>query len=204
MDRIPRATIERFTVYLQCLRTAERDTTTVSSEQISGKCGVNPALVRKDLAYLGSKGVRGVGYDIAGLAGEIEKVLNLQHEWRVVILGAGRLGSALANYPGFVGRGFSVAAVFDNDPAIVGTRTDGHVVQPVDRLQEAVAEHGAAIGVIAVPAANAQDAADALVGAGIKSILNFAPVLVDVPAGVEVRRVDLATELQVLAYYQPT
>jgi redox-sensing transcriptional repressor len=157
--------------------------------------------VRKDLSYLGSLGVRGIGYDVEQLRFQIRRQLGLAHGWPLVIVGIGNLGRALANYEGFHGRGFGVAGLFDTDPAKIGRRVNDHVIEPLARLGDAVRERNATIGVIATPAAAAQEVADLLSAAGIRSILNFATTVMKVPEHVEVRRVDLSTELQVLAFY---
>jgi redox-sensing transcriptional repressor len=189
-------------VYLRILYDLAADrVASVSSERLAELAGVNAAKVRKDLSYLGSYGTRGVGYEVDYLTFQMSRELGLTHDWPVVIVGAGNLGQALANYAGFDERGFPVAAVVDIDPAKVGTMIGRVSVRHIDELPELV---GAAdsIGVIATPAAAAQDAADRLVGAGVTAILNFAPQILTVPRGVTVRKVDLAVELQILSFYQ--
>lgn len=200
-DQVPQATVARLPVYLRCLADLPGSVRTCSSEQLASIAGVNPAQVRKDLSYLGSFGVRGVGYDVEELRCLIRKVLGLDRRWRVAIVGAGNLGSALARYGGFPDWGFEVAAVFDVDPAKVGSRVGDIEVEPLDRLAEIVAERDVAIGIIATPASAAQETAKLLAAAGVRSILNFAPAVVVVPDGVEMRRVDLSTELQILTYH---
>ncbi|HEY8092413.1 MAG TPA: redox-sensing transcriptional repressor Rex [Acidimicrobiales bacterium] len=200
--RIPEATVARLPVYLRILYDLAADrVASVSSERLAQLAGVNAAKVRKDLSYLGSYGTRGVGYEVAYLTFQMSRELGLTHDWPVVIVGAGNLGQALANYAGFDERGFPVAAVVDIDPAKVGTMIGRVPVRHIDELPELV---GAAdsIGVIATPAPAAQDAADRLVGAGVTAILNFAPQILTVPRGVTVRKVDLAVELQILSFYQ--
>jgi redox-sensing transcriptional repressor len=164
--------------------------------------GVNAAKVRKDLSYLGSYGTRGVGYDVDYLIFQINRELGLTHDWPVVIVGLGNLGQALANYAGFTERGFPVAALVDADPAKVGTSLSGYEVHGPESLPGLVEAHGITIGVIATPAGGAQDVADRLVEAGVRSILNFAPTVLSVPEEVSVRKVDLAVELQILSFYQ--
>src|SRR5262245_8502952 len=159
-------------------------------------------MVRKDLSYLGSYGTRGVGYDGWLLIHEIRDELGLSQHWPIVIAGIGNLGQALAHYRGFTERGFRVAALVDVDPAKFGMRIEGLEVRPVDRLAELVTDNDIAIGVIATPAPAAQGVADLMVAAGLRSILNFAPAKLTVPDGVTVRKVDLAVELQILAYYE--
>jgi redox-sensing transcriptional repressor len=190
-------------VYLRALvEMAENGTGTVSSETLAEATGVNSAKVRKDLSHLGSYGTRGVGYDVAYLIHQVRRELGLTQAWPIVIAGIGNLGAALANYRGFVERGFRTVALVDNDPAKIGKRVDGLRIRPMDDLADIVAEHHAAIGVIATPAHAAQEVADAFVAAGIRSILNFAPAMLQVPPGVSVRKVDLAIELQILTYYE--
>ena len=158
--------------------------------------------MRKDLSYLGSYGTRGVGYDVEYLLFQMSRELGLTHDWPVVIAGVGNLGQALANYGGFGERGFPVAALVDADASKVGRSIAGIVVRHIDELPEIMAEHQAAIGIIATPAGAAQDVADRMVAAGVSSILNFAPAVVTVPADMSLRKVDLAVELQILSFYQ--
>ncbi len=201
--RIPEATVGRLPLYLRALvEIAEGGASTVSSEVLAQATGVNSAKVRKDLSHLGSYGTRGVGYDVAYLIHQIRRELGLTQHWPIVIVGIGNLGQALANYRGFAERGFRAAALVDADPGKVGAVVAGLRIQPVERLPAIVREHHALIGLIATPAAAAQEVADVLVDAGIRSILNFAPAALVVPEGVSVRKVDLAVELQILTYYE--
>jgi redox-sensing transcriptional repressor len=200
---IPEATVGRLPVYLRALvELAEEGDPTVSSEALAAATGVNSAKVRKDLSHLGSYGTRGVGYDVAYLLHQIRRELGLTQHWPIVIAGIGNLGHALANYRGFAERGFRPAALVDNDPAKVGEQVGDLRIRSIDDLGEVAREHDALIGVICTPAASAQSVADAMVGAGVRSILNFAPVALAVPDGVSVRKVDLAVELQILTYYE--
>lgn len=199
MKGVPPATVNRLPLYLRCL--AECDDETVSSERLAGLAKVNSAKVRKDLSFLGSYGTRGVGYDVAHLTLQIERALGLTRDWAVAIVGIGNLGSALAGYGGFSDKGFAVMGLFDSDPAKVGTVVGGRKVESLSKLGEAVKKRGLSIGVVTTPAGAAQEAADRLTAAGITSILNFAPTVLDVPEGVAVRRVDLSTELQICSYY---
>ena len=199
---IPEATVARLPVYLRALYgLAERGISTVASEELAAAAGVNSAKLRKDLSHLGSYGIRGVGYDVDYLVYQVSRTLGLTQDWPVVIVGAGNLGRALANYGGFVSRGFTIAAMLDADPAIVGTRIARLTVRHVDELEAVVARHKVAIGVIATPAGSAQGVCDRLVAAGVTSILNFAPLVLSVPEGVDVRKVDLSIELQILAFH---
>ena len=188
--------------YRALLEVSEQAVGTVSSEQLAALAGVNAAKVRKDLSYLGSYGTRGVGYEVEYLVREITQELGLTQDWPVVILGLGNLGRALANYRGFSARGFRIVALVDADPGKVGERLGDLTIEPVDALTAIVDERRVAIGVIATPAESAQAVADRLVAAGVRAILNFAPTVVVVPAGVSLRKVDLATELQILSFYQ--
>ncbi|WP_235737474.1 redox-sensing transcriptional repressor Rex [Nocardioides alcanivorans] len=200
---IPEATVARLPVYLRALNTMlEHDTTTCSSEELAVAAGVNSAKLRKDLSYLGSYGTRGVGYDVDYLRYQIAREIGVTQDWAVIIVGIGNLGHALANFSGFRTRGFRVVALLDADPALHGRLVAGLGVQPFADLDAVVAEHSVAIGVIATPAVAAQDVADRMVEAGITSILNFAPSVLTVPEGVDVRKVDLSIELQILAYHE--
>ena len=201
--RIPEATVARLPLYLRSLlEAAESKTTTMSSERLAEMAGVNAAKVRKDLSYLGSYGTRGVGYDVEYLLFQISKELGLTQDWPVVIVGIGNLGAALANYRGFQARGFRIVALVDADPAKCGKEVGGLVVEPLRELPRIVAERDVAIGIIATPAAAAQEVAELLVSAGVSSVLNFAPIVIAVPAGVSLRKVDLSIELQILSFYQ--
>ena len=201
--RIPEATVARLPVYLRSLlESAEAKTPTISSERLAEMAGVNAAKVRKDLSYLGSYGTRGVGYDVEYLLYEVSRELGLTQDWPVVIVGLGNLGHALANYRGFMARGFRVVALVDADPRKVGERVGDLEIRHVDELPELAARLRIAIGVIATPAAVAQEVADRLVAAGVTSILNFAPVVLTVPDHVSLRKVDLSIELQILSFYR--
>ena len=200
---IPEATVARLPVYLRALvELAEDGATTVSSDALARAAGVNSAKVRKDLSHLGSYGTRGVGYDVAYLIHQVRRELGLSQPWPIVLVGVGNLGHALANYRGFPERGFRIAALVDADRAKVGEIVGGLPVRPVDELPQVVASLDAAIGMICTPGAVAQEVADRMIDAGIRSILNFAPSVISVPEGVSVRKVDLAIELQILAFYE--
>jgi redox-sensing transcriptional repressor len=200
---ISEATVARLPVYLRVLTGfAETGVSTVSSETLAQAAGVGPAKLRKDLSHLGSYGTRGVGYDVEYLIYQISRVLGLTQHYSVVIVGVGNLGHALAGYAGFGTRGFRVAALVDADPARVGECIAGLEVCHVDELEAIVAEHEVSIGVIATPAGAAQEVCDRLVACGVTSVLNFAPVVLSVPEGVDVRKVDLSIELQILAFHE--
>lgn len=196
---IPDATVARLPVYLRCLA-IRTGIGTCSSQDLARTAGVNAAQVRKDLSFVDARGVRGVGYDVDDLRLQIRKALGLTHEFPIVIVGAGNLGRALANYGGFGEWGFSVAAIVDVDARKVGSRIGGTSIESMDDLESIVADHGIEIGIIATPSTQAQAVGERLAGAGVRSILNFAPTVISVD-GVEVRRVDLSTELQILAYH---
>jgi len=199
---VPDATVSRLPVYLRALHAlAEAGRTTVSSEALAAAAGVGSAKLRKDLSHLGSYGTRGVGYEVRELVSHISRALGLGQRWPVVLVGVGNLGHALAGYGGFDDRGFSMDALFDLDPTRVGELINGQRVRHVDELDEAVRAFGICIGVIATPAPAAQEVCDRLVAAGVRSVLNFAPVLLQVPAGVDVRKVDLSHELQILSFH---
>lgn len=200
---LPEATIARLPEYLRALHhLAETGAETVSSEGLAAAAGVNSAKLRKDLSHLGSYGTRGVGYDVALLVHQIEYILGLDKNRAVCLVGVGNLGHALAGYAGFASRGFRVVALFDADPKKVGEVINGLAVRHIDDLQLVAAEESIAIGVIATPPGTAQSVADALVAAGVTSILNFAPGVLSVPSNVDVRKVDLAIELQILSFHE--
>ena len=200
---IPEATVARLPVYLRALTTlSEQGTATCSSELLAAAAGVNSAKLRKDLSYLGSYGTRGVGYDVDYLRYQIAREIGVTQDWPVVIVGIGNLGHALANYSGFRSRGFRVVALLDADPRRHGEVVAGLEIRGFEELEAVVAEHGVGIGVIATPAKAAQAVCDRMVEVGLRSILNFAPTILSVPEGVDVRRVDLSSELQILAYHE--
>ena len=200
---IPEATVARLPVYLRALTSlAERNIASCSSEELATAAGVNSAKLRKDLSYLGSYGTRGVGYDVDYLSYQIAREIGVTHDWPVIIVGIGNLGQALANFSGFSSRGFRTVALLDAAAPMQGQTVAGLEVRPFSDLAEIVAAEQVSIGVISVPATAAQDVADAMVTAGISSILNFAPAVLNVPPGVDVRKVDLSIELQILAYHE--
>jgi redox-sensing transcriptional repressor len=202
-SRIPEATVARLPVYLRALNALlDVGQATCSSEELAAAAGVNSAKLRKDLSHLGSYGTRGVGYDVEYLRYQISREIGLTQDWAVVIVGIGNLGHALANYSGFSSRGFRTVALLDADGTRQGEVVAGLEVRAFDELEAIVREHGVAIGVIATPASAAQAVCDKMVAAGIRSILNFAPRILAVPAGVDVRKVDLSSELQILAYHE--
>lgn len=200
---ISAATVGRLPTYLRALVDLASDgIATISSEHLAELVAVNPATVRRDLASLHITGTRGVGYDVKYLVYEISLELGLNQDWPVAVVGAGNLGRALANYSGLAERGFPVYCLFDVDDTKIGTKVAGIPVCHLDDLADVVCEHGIAVGVIATQADAAQEVADALVAAGLTSILNFTARPIVVPDEVVVRRVDLATELQILSFYR--
>jgi redox-sensing transcriptional repressor len=199
---IPEASVARLALYLRMLgELAEQGADTVSSDELAVATGVNSAKLRKDLSHIGSYGTRGVGYEVAPLLHQLERALGLNHRQAVALVGVGNLGHALAGYGGFGGRGFPVTALFDVDPDLVGIHINGILVEHVRSIPEVCAERSITIGMIATPGQAAQGVCDLLVACGVRSILNFAPVVLQVPDEVEVRKVDLAVELQILAFH---
>lgn len=199
---IPEAAVARLAVYLRVLSgMADQGVTAVSSEELSQAAGVNAAKLRKDLSYIGSYGTRGVGYDVEVLVSHIERILGLTRNHSVAVVGIGNLGHALANYGGFPGRGFPVTALFDVDADLIGIPVGGIPVSHIDDITAVCLEREVSIGVIATPPPAAQSVCDRLVSAGVQCILNFAPVVLQVPDNVEVRKVDLAVEMQILSFH---
>ncbi|MCL1871194.1 MAG: redox-sensing transcriptional repressor Rex [Promicromonosporaceae bacterium] len=200
---VPAATVARLPYYLRALRDLEAaGVRTTSSTELAEASGVGSAQLRKDLSYLGSFGTRGVGYDVGSLGGVISGALGLGSVHRLAIIGIGNLGQALANYSGYTQRGFQVVALLDVSPAVVGTRPSGGLaVEPLDALEHVIAREGVTMVVIATPGPAAQAVAERVVGAGVREILSFAPVALQLPDDVVVRSVDVAGELQILAFH---
>jgi redox-sensing transcriptional repressor len=199
---VPDSTIQRLPLYLRCLLEFEQlRMPVVSSVQLAESCGTNAAQVRKDLSYLGELGTRGIGYDVDGLIEHISGVLGVTEQRRAALVGFGRLGGALLGYTGFPERGFEIVAAYDVDPAKIGSVAGGVTIAPLDDLERDMAEHPIDIVIISTPAAAAQAIADRVVKAGVKAILNLAPVRLVVPEDVAVRQVCLSTDLQVLSFY---
>jgi redox-sensing transcriptional repressor len=195
------STVRRLSLYLQFLEECEREgKETVSSRALAERGGATPAQVRKDLSFFGSFGKRGIGYPATELAARIRDILGLGRRYRVVLIGAGRIGAALAAYTGFSERGFDLSAVYDVDPAKIGRHMEGLVVRDLLHLERDLAAHPAHIAVIGTPAPPAQGIADRLVRAGVLAILNFASVGLAVPAGVTVTNVNMALELEGLSF----
>lgn len=202
VGKVPQTTIARLPLYLRCLMDEQkRQVLVVSSQELAALAGGNAAQVRKDLSYLGEFGTRGIGYEVDQLILQISRVLGLTRPRNVAIVGMGRLGPALLGYAGFAEKGFKIAAVFDKSPAKIGKRLGGLVVKDVADMPAVIVASQIEIAIIATPAPVAQKVADTLVESGIRAILNFAPIHVDVPGSVAVRQVDLSVELQILSFY---
>lgn len=200
--KIPEKTVTRLSIYLRCLEELEADgVASVSSRQMAERFGLNSAQVRKDLAYFGQFGVRGLGYYIAELKHNLERILGLKQDWEVALVGVGNLGSALIAYKGFQARGFKIGVAFDADPAKTGQVVGDVQVAEVGKLVPIVRRKKVKIAVLAVPAGAAQSVADLLVEAGVTAILNFAPAQLTVPEGVKVQNVDLSVLLKTLSYH---
>ena len=201
MKRIADSTVRRLSLYLRFLEDfEERGLTTVSSDELARRGGTTSAQVRKDLSFFGSFGKRGLGYSVPELTRRLHEILGLGREWQVIIVGAGKIGAALAQYRGFLQRGFRIVAVYDNDPQKVGRRWDGHVVRDAAQLEREVGERRPDIAVVTVPAEHAQGVVDRLVRLGVRAILNFAPVQLNVPPDVTVKTVNMAMELEGLSF----
>ncbi|MCG9966480.1 redox-sensing transcriptional repressor Rex [Pelotomaculum terephthalicicum JT] len=197
--RVPEATITRLSVYSRFLEYLDRrGIVTVSSREIAQGVGVGPAQVRKDLAYFGEFGTRGVGYNVKDLMRYTLKILGLDEPWPLVLVGAGNLGFALCTYKGFNERGFSIIGVFDNDPNKIGKKIVDLEVYHLDKMAEVIARHNVKVGIIAVPSQAAQEVTDLMVKNGLLAILNYAPVALNVPENIEMRNVDMATKLEIL------
>ena len=194
--------VRRLSIYFRCLAQLEEDgVKTISSQELAARFHLNSAQVRKDLAYFGEFGIRGIGYDTTNLRVEIQRILGLDREWRVVLVGFGNLGSALFHYRGFGRQGFRIAAIFDDDPAKAGREAGGVPIVATIHLAREVKARGIQIAIVAVPAEGAQAVTDQLVAAGIRAILNFAPARIRVPRDVRLKDVDLSIELETLSFY---
>lgn len=201
MKRIADSTVRRLSVYLRYLEElTARDIATTSSEELAQYGGTTSAQVRKDLSFFGSFGTRGLGYSVPELTDKIREILGLGREWKVVIIGAGKIGSALSAYRGFAQRGFRVVGVYDNDPSKVGHPWDGQRIRDIADLEQDAARERPDIAVLAIPADDVQAEVDRIVRAGITAILNFAPAQVQAPPGVTIKNVNMAMELEGLSY----
>ena len=199
---IPEVVIDRLPVYARALELLDRQgCEVVSSQELGDQLGVTPAQIRKDLSYFGRFGKQGRGYSVKRLLEELRDILGLTRQWSMVLVGVGRLGRAIVGYGGFAPQGFRIVEVFDADPAIVGSRVDGLVVKPVDQLPEVLRGRKVDIGIVAVPAANAQKVIDLLVASEVKAILNYAPMAPHVPPNVRIKDIDPVLALQSMTYY---
>jgi redox-sensing transcriptional repressor len=202
IPKIPEMTVRRLSVYTRCLQQLEEDgVKTVSSQELAERFNFNSAQVRKDLAYFGEFGVRGIGYYVAGLKAELQKILGLDREWPVALVGLGNLGAALFHYKGFSKQGFRIVAIFDDDPAKAGTTEEGVPIMPMRDLPKETKARNLQIAIVAVPAESAQAVTDKLIAAGIKAILNFAPGRIRGAKDVRLKNVDLSIELESLSFY---
>jgi len=202
IQKIPEMTIRRLSLYTRCLVQLEEDgIKTISSQALAERFNLNSAQVRKDLAYFGEFGVRGIGYYVSGLKAELQKILNLDREWQVALVGYGNLGSALFRYKGFARQGFRISAIFDDDPAKAGRAADDVPILPTSDLPREVKARNLQIAIVAVPAESAQAVTDKLVAAGVKGVLNFAPSRIRVGREVRLKNVDLSIELETLSFY---
>jgi len=199
---VPQVAVPRMARYLRLLqRLQEEGVSRISSRQMADRLSVNAAQIRKDLSYFGEFGVRGVGYDVAYLISRLSSSLGIDREWKMVIIGAGQLGSALARYRGFREEGFDSIAIFDSDPKVIGKKVANHIVRPISEFVPFVRENQVQIAVIAVTAESAAEVANLAVEGGVKGILNFAPVQLKVDPGIFVNQLDLSTELMLLTYH---
>jgi redox-sensing transcriptional repressor len=201
VKRIAESTVRRLSIYLRFLEEFEdRGLTTVSSEELARRGGTTSAQVRKDLSFFGSFGKRGLGYSVPELSTALREILGLGREWQVVIIGAGKIGAALAQYRGFRQRGFNILAVYDSNPEKIGRTLEGIEIRDIDRFEQDVQRDRPDIAVIAIPAEGAQEVLDRIVRTGIKAVLNFAPVQLHGPADVTVKAVNMAMELEGLSF----
>ncbi|MBX9857583.1 MAG: redox-sensing transcriptional repressor Rex [Gemmatimonadaceae bacterium] len=201
MKRIAESTVRRLSMYLRYLEDLDtRGQQTASSDELAHLCGTTPAQVRKDLSFFGSFGKRGLGYPVHELTAHLREILGLEREWKVIIVGAGKIGAALANYRGFRQRGFTIVGVYDNDPKKVGQPWGEAIVRSMDELPSDVAREEASIAVLAIPSENAQAVVDLVVNAGVRAILNFAPAQITVPPQVSLKSVNMAMELEGLSF----
>jgi len=199
--RVPEATVTRLSIYSRYLERLDRNgVSSVSSGEIADGVGVSPAQVRKDLAYFGEFGTRGVGYNVKDLMRYTLKILGLDRHWNLILVGAGNLGYALCTYKGFNARGFSIVGVFDNDLTKIGKRISDLEVLPMEAMMDVIKEHNVRIGIIATPTRAAQDVAEFMIKCGMQAVLNFAPMPLTLPDHIEVRNVDLSVKLEILTF----
>jgi len=201
-EKIPDIIIGRLPIYLRALqRLTERGVQTTSSQELSERVGISAAQIRKDISQFGEFGKQGTGYNIAFLMDRLREILKVDRIWDVAVVGMGDMGHALARYQGFVNRGFRILMVFDNDPAKIGQKIGDFTVEDTAGMIERIRAAGIQIAMLTVPAAAAQEVVDKLVQAGVKSILNYAPISINVPSGVRVQYIDPSIHLQRMTYY---
>src|SRR5262245_47933127 len=200
--KIPEMTIRRLSVYTRCLQQLEEDgVKAVSSQDLAERFNLNSAQVRKDLAYFGEFGVRGIGYYVSGLKAELARILGLDREWPLALVGFGNLGSALFHYRGFGRQGFRIAVIFDDDPTKIGRSVDGVPILSTRDMVREVKARSIQIGIVAVPAEGAQIVTDQLIASGVRAVLNFAPARLRVGRDIRLKNVDLSIELETLSFY---
>ena len=201
-QQIPDIVVARLPQYLRSLQRMAREGRQVtSSQELAERLGISAAQIRKDLSQFGEFGKQGTGYQISFLTEQLQKILHVEHDWDMVVVGAGGIGSAIARYKGFNNRGFNVRYIFDNDPEVIGSRIGEFVVQDYARMGETIRANGIKLAMIAVPTMIAQDVTNRLVEAGIRAILNYAPISINVPQGVLVQYIDPSIHLQRMTYY---
>ncbi|MDQ0088054.1 redox-sensing transcriptional repressor [Paenibacillus anaericanus] len=201
-EKISDAVVRRLPVYLRFLnQLSQREVPTVSSQELGQKLALNPAQIRKDLAYFGDFGRKGIGYDVSYLIEKIRQILNLDQQINVALVGAGNLGQALSNYNAYLKDNMKIVSIFDAFPSKIGSKINNITVQPIEELVESVKQNNIRIGIITVPDTEAQRVADVLVAAGVEAILNFAPTILKVPPEVRIHAADFTTDLLSLAYY---
>lgn len=198
--KVPEITIQRLSIYLRALKKFT-DEGILSSQGLARLVGTTAAQVRKDLAYFGEFGIPGQGYNIGKLKQEIRHILALTQEWRLALVGAGKLGTALLAYPGFKREEFKIIAVFDNDPKKIGKKVEGITIEPVEKITDILLEYEVKIGILTTPADVAQSVVDKMIEGGVRGILNFAPVHLKIPEKIKLKNVDLSMELEALSYF---
>jgi redox-sensing transcriptional repressor len=205
VDRLetpPDVVIGRLPLYARSLRyLLQEGITSVSSQELGDRINVTAAQIRKDLSYFGEFGKQGIGYDVERLLAQIEAILGLNKEWSVALVGIGHLGEAIARYEGFRSQGLQITALFDSDTPKVGTTLSGLTVMSVDQIEPVCRAQNIRLAIIAVPASRAQEVADMLIAAGVRAILNYAPVIIQVPNGVWVRNIDPVGLIHSMTYY---
>ena len=200
-DKVPDIVISRLPLYLRAITSPLITKPDITSGELGDILGISSAQIRKDLSHFGEFGKQGTGYDIAKLVRELRRILKIEHEWDVALVGAGAIGHALAHYDGFGNRGFRITIIFDNDPEKIGTVINGYTITDIAQIGEIVPQNNISLAMLAVPAENAQAVADKLVLAGIRGILNYAPINLSVPSHVHVQNIDPVENLQRITYY---